>query len=558
MKKPDIAITIAGSAGEGVQTIGSIISRSLACLGYAVFTWQEYESRIRGGLNSYSIRITAEPVNCPCDRADIIVALNSGAAEKYGSLRKPDGFILGYGSEDDRMFMPFKKLASENWGNAIFGNAVAIGSLWGILGADIKVVSKILGNVLHKKGEEVLKKNIEAVKLGYDLARKSCEDVCPWKLKQNGRSYYLINGQPAIALGAARAGCRFMAAYPMTPSTGIITYLANHEDELKIFTAQAEDEIAAINMVIGAQYAGCRAMTATSGGGFALMVEAISLSGMTETPVVIVLAQRPGPATGLPTRTLQGDLLFAINAGHGEFPKCVFAPSDPYEAFHLTVKAFNIADKFQIPVIIITDQFLADSQFSVDNFDIALSKPVFSIANPEDFDEYKRYLITDDGISPRLYPGQSHHLVAADSDEHDEAGHITEDLSNVAVPMMEKRMKKFHLLKKEIHRPTEFMISDADDIFVSWGSTRNSVHEAVRLLRKNGKRVGSIHFSEVWPLPEFSLPEPRRWIAVEQNQMAQFAGIFACEYNVEITGHILRYDGLPITAEWIWRMYNDL
>jgi len=342
----------------------------------------------------------------------------------------------------------------------------------------------------------------------------------------------------------------------MTPSTGIITYLAKEEDRLGVFTEQAEDEIAAINMALGASYAGARAMTATSGGGFALMVEGVSLAGMTETPLVIVLAQRPGPATGLPTRTAQGELLFAINAGHGEFPKLVLAPSDPYDAFLKSVRAFNLADKYQMPVIVLTDHFLADSQFCFTDFDFGTAGPDFYLADPREMSDYKRYRLTKNGISPRLYPGQSRHLVGVDSDEHDEEGHITEDLGATVGAMVKKRIAKLDSLKKEISLPEEIDVNDADTVLVGWGSSRGALLEALYSLKQEGRKVGMLHFTELWPLPQFTFPKGKAYITVESNATGQLSRLLRSEYGVSFRGTISRYDGLPLTGEYI-RSYFD-
>jgi 2-oxoglutarate ferredoxin oxidoreductase subunit alpha len=297
-------------------------------------------------------------------------------------------------------------------------------------------------------------------------------------------------------------------------------------------------------------------MTATSGGGFALMVEAVSLAGMTETPVVIVLAQRPGPATGLPTRTAQGDLLFAINSGHGEFPKLVLAPSDPKSVFHQTVRAFNLADKYQIPVILLTDQFLSDSRFSVDDFELHKTAPRSYLADPAAIKDYKRYQLTEDGISPRLYPGQSEHLVGIDSDEHDEHGHITEDLARTARAMVEKRLAKFRGLKREIHPPEQINVEEADDIFVGWGSCRQAILESIELLKPDGLNVGMIHFTELWPLPNYTFPPGKKYWNVESNATGQLARLLRSEYSIRFEGAINRYDGLPLTGDYIRRYFN--
>jgi 2-oxoglutarate ferredoxin oxidoreductase subunit alpha len=304
-------------------------------------------------------------------------------------------------------------------------------------------------------------------------------------------------------------------------------------------------------MAIGASYAGARAMTATAGGGFALMVESVSLSGMIEVPLVIVVGQRPGPATGLPTRTSQADLLFVIHAGHGEFPKMVVAPSDPLDAFHKTVESFNLADKYQIPVIIMTNQYLADSAFSFESFPFQKIIPEKFIADPQKIESYKRYQITKNGVSQRLYPGQSRHLVAADSDEHDEYGHITEDLSGTVIPMVKKRLDNMKELKKEIAPPEHYRVDQASLVLVGWGSSRNAIVEAIELLEKDGIRAGMIHFTQLWPLPIYDFVQGKQYYTVEENACGQLGRLLRAEYNIEFHGHIGRFDGLPLTANYI-------
>ncbi len=518
----DINIVVSGAAGQGIQTIGYIIAKTASEAGYYVFSWQEYESRIRGGSNSYRIRISDEPINGPLVRADILLSLDKQSKAKYRSLLKEAGIMIDEQETRDQVItVPFVNIAKTEFGDKLFANTVAAGALTAVLGIELDSLNDVITDEFSGKSNEIVRTNIAAASSGYTLAKTSCEGVCPWVLPKREQKQYLISGNEALALGAAAAGCRFIAAYPMTPSTGIITFLSKQKDRLKIFTEQAEDEIAAINMAIGASYAGVRAMTATSGGGFALMVEGISLAGMTETPVVIVLGQRPAPATGLPTRTEQGDLLFAISAGHGEFPKLVFAPSDPKDAFHKIIRAFNLADKYQTPAIVLSDQFLADSKFTVEDFalDTLVNAPY--LANPEDIGDYKRYQLTETGISPRLYPGQSQHLVCCDSDEHDESGHITEDLQ-LRNRMVEKRLTKFELLQTEILPPEAYRIDEAEDVLVSWGSSRNAIFEAVNKLRENGANVGLLHFTELWPLPAYEFPPEKHYHLVESNATGQF------------------------------------
>jgi len=554
----DINVVIAGAAGEGVQTVGDILAHTISAQGYAVFTWQEYESRIRGGQNSYSIRIGEKLQNAPLLAADVLLALNEGAVKKYEPLLKEEGTLLAQSQVRERMIaIPFVEIAEEELGDKMYANTIAAGALVGVLGIDLDTLKQVLVEKFRRKGNEVVESNLSAAEEGYRRATQGCKDMCPWKLPRRGGRYYLISGNEAIPLAAAFAGCRFIAAYPMTPSTGIITYLAREEELLGVFAEQAEDEIAAVNMALGASYAGARAMTATSGGGFALMVEGVSLAGMTETPLVIVLAQRPGPATGLPTRTAQGELLFAINAGHGEFPKLVLAPSNPYDAFHKIVKAFNLADKYQMPVIVLTDHFLADSQFSVSDFDLGTAGPGFYLADPQEIRDYKRYRLTEHGISPRLYPGQSEHLVGVDSDEHDEEGHITEDLGATVRAMVQKRLAKIDGLKKEISLPEEISVNDVDTVLVGWGSSRGALLEGLSLLKQEGKKAGMIHFTELWPLPEFTFPEGKTYITVESNATGQLARLLRSEYDVSFQGTINRYDGLPLTGEYIRSYFNE-
>jgi 2-oxoglutarate ferredoxin oxidoreductase subunit alpha len=554
----DINVVIAGAAGEGVQTVGDILAHTISAQGYAVFTWQEYESRIRGGQNSYSIRIGEKPQNAPLLAADVLLTLNDGAEKKYEPLLKKGGTLIAQTQLWERMIaIPFTEIAEKELEDTIYANTIAVGALVGVLGVNLDTLKQVLVQKFRGKGQEVVESNLSAAEEGYHRATQECKDMCPWKFPRQGARYYLISGNEAIPLAAAFAGCRFIAAYPMTPATGIITYLAREEEHLRVFAEQAEDEIAAVNMALGASYAGARAMTATSGGGFALMVEGISLAGMTETPLVIVLAQRPGPATGLPTRTAQGELLFAINAGHGEFPKMVLAPSSPYDAFQKIVKAFNLADKYQMPVIVLTDHFLADSQFSVSDFELGTLSPVFHLADPEKIRDYKRYQLTEHGISPRLYPGQSEHLVGADSDEHDERGHITEDLGATVKAMVRKRLAKLDGLKEEISPPEETYVNDADTVLVGWGSSHGALLEGLHLLKQEGKKAGMIHFTELWPLPEFTFPEGKSYITVESNATGQLARLLRSEYGVSFQSTINRYDGLPLTGEYIRSHFND-
>jgi len=367
----------------------------------------------------------------------------------------------------------------------------------------------------------------------------------------------MMQGNEAIALGAISAGLKFYAFYPMTPSTSIGLTLARYAEKMGLVVEQAEDEIAAINMALGASFAGAPSMVATSGGGFALMVEGVSLAAMTETPIVIVIAQRPGPATGLPTRTEQGDLNFVLHSSHGEFPRAIFCPGTIEECFHLTRKAFVLAEKFQGPMFILTDQFLSDSYRAIIPFDIENLVPVRSSidATPATV-PYRRFSFTDSGVSPRLLPGLSGHLVIAGSDEHTEDGHLTEDLS-VRKLMVEKRMKKTEGICRKVIKPEFKGDRNPDILLISWGSSKGSVLEAASLMSSPGRRVATLHFPQVWPLvPEQFmdfLQDARQVVCVEGNATGQLASLIRRETGFEVHHRVNRYDGLPITPEFILR-----
>ncbi|MFQ3574387.1 MAG: 2-oxoacid:acceptor oxidoreductase subunit alpha [Thermodesulfovibrionales bacterium] len=459
----DYTIKIGGEAGQGIQTIGDTLAVVFAKSGYHVFSHQDYESRIRGGHNFYQIRLADKTISCSRDKVDIVVALDKESIIRYEqSLTEYGQIIFDSQSIKERyegnryLDVPFVDLAIKHGGNKIMANTVATGAVLGMLGIDIEILLGILKDTFKKKGDTVIKSNLDSAIAGYDYAVKNCLR-CNFAPTEVTSSKMLIAGNDAIGFGAVASGLKFYSAYPMTPGTSIMLYVASKAKDYGIIVEQAEDEIAAINMALGASFAGVRAMTGTSGGGFALMVEGLSLAAITETPVVIAIAQRPGPATGLPTKTAQADLLFALYAAHGEFPRVIFAPGNPEECFFLTNKAFDLAEKYQIPVIILTDQYLADSQWTYDSFD--LSRLVYKDYRirgdaAKDLKDYKRHLLTEDGVSPFAVPGDGRYVVVTDSDEHDEDGHITEDI-NLSISMVQKRLhKKLPHIINEINPPS--------------------------------------------------------------------------------------------------------
>jgi 2-oxoglutarate ferredoxin oxidoreductase subunit alpha len=561
----DYSIRIGGEAGQGIQTIGDTLARVFARTGYHVFTHQDYESRVRGGHNFYQVRLSDAPVMAPRDRLDIIVALDNESIERYGDAVTDAGFFA-YDSKSLKrtvdnlrcIDIPFADLAKEHGGSTIMSNTVAVGAVLGMLGMQLDALTEILQAAFEKKGQDVVDGNIRAAAAGYNFSGSHCE-ACSFSPAPQAGAKMLIAGNDAIGLGAVASGVKFYTAYPMTPSTGIMNYIASKGEEYGIIVEQAEDEIAAVNMALGASFAGVRSMTGTSGGGFALMVEGLSLAGITETPVVIALAQRPGPATGLPTRTEQGDLLFALYTAHGEFPRVIFAPGTPEQAFYLTSRAFGIAEKFQIPVIILSDQYLGDTQWTFEAFDMHRIHYADQRLRGEQLKgvgDYKRHAFTGTGVTPLAVPGDSKHLVVTDSDEHDESGHLIED-AETRVKMVNKRLfQKLPHIREEISPPALYGTDKPDMILVGWGSTYGLLREAVDQLGSQGRSAAMLHFSEIYPFPEVEkfdylslLNSAETTLCIENNATGQFARLMRTETGFQFRRIITRYDGRPFSLE---------
>lgn len=559
----EYTIRIGGEAGQGIQTIGSVLARVFATSGLYVFTHQDYMSRIRGGHNYYQIRVSDVPVHSSRSSIDILVALNDETIELHRSSLAESAIVVFDRAQvdkppDDPSFLniPFLELAEKHGGDKIMANTVAIGAVLGMLQADMAVYDKIIVRVFSKKGTETVEANIRAARAGYNYARENCP-ACSFFFEKdrNPNSLYLLNGNQAIGYGALVSGCKFYSAYPMTPSTGIMIYLASKAEEHGIIVEQAEDEISAINMALGASFAGVRAMTGTSGGGYALMVEGVSLAGMTETPIVIAEVQRPGPATGLPTRTEQGDLLFVLHSGHGEFPRVLFAPGSPEQAIHLTNKAFHLAEKYQIPAFILSDQYLADSEWAYPNINKeALKNEDFRLRSSQE-KPYRRYSFTENGVSPLAVPGKIHGTVVADSDEHDEEGHIIED-AETRLRMVEKRLlKKLPHIIDEISPPELIGDDNPEIMLVGWGSTYGLLKDLIDELSEKFI-IGAYHFSEIFPLPIeklggflVSFNRAHKTFIIENNATGQFERFLKAELGISFSDRIRKYDGRPFLLD---------
>ncbi|TKJ42924.1 2-oxoacid:ferredoxin oxidoreductase subunit alpha [Candidatus Aerophobetes bacterium Ae_b3b] len=561
----DLTLKIGGEAGQGMQTIGYVLSKTLARGGFHLFANQDYMSRIRGGHNFFQIRVKEEPVYALSEEVDILIALDKATVKIHRPELKEKGVIIFDGEQIDispkkphLLSVPLERLAREEGGNKLFSNSVAVGAALGVLDYRFDILAQVLKEVFGRRGEETVQNNVKAARAGYDFTRENYKDSQVSPLQSGkGNKKMLISGNEALSLGAMAAGCKFMAAYPMTPSTGIITYLAGKAREFGLVAEQAEDEIAAINMAIGASFAGVRAMVATSGGGFSLMVEALGLVGMTETPLVIIEAQRPGPSTGLPTRTAQADLEFVLHASQGEFPRAIFAPATAEDAFWSVVKAFNLAEKYQVPVIIMSDQHLADSYSTCHKFDlrkVKIERGIISDTELTKIKDYKRHRFTPSGISPRAFPSQKGRIVITDSDEHDEDGHLTEDLE-MGKKMVQKRLKKIEALATEIEPPQVYPHENAQIILIGWGSTYGALREAVDILIDQGVDVSLMHFQEIWPFPTqlvtSILSKAKQSFCVENNATGQLARIIRAETGRKVTGKILKFDGRPFSSQYI-------
>jgi 2-oxoglutarate ferredoxin oxidoreductase subunit alpha len=556
-------IKIGGEAGQGVQTIGDTLGKVFSRSGFQVFSHQDYESRIRGGHNFYQISFSDKHISASRDEIDILVALNKESVlrhekelSQYGQVVYDSKIVKQKYDKPYFLNVPFIDFAAAVSGDKLMANSAATGAVLGMLGMKLDILNGIIEETFKKKGEEIIKANKDTAMAGYDYAQKKCLK-CSFSLPPPKNPFMLIGGNEAIALGALASGLKFYSAYPMTPSTGIMNYLASKAKEYGVIIEQAEDEISAINMAIGASFAGVRAMTGTSGGGFALMSEGLSLAGMTETPIVIALAQRPGPATGLPTRTEQGDLQFALYTSHGEFARIIFAPGTPEQAFYLTNKAFDLSEKYQVPVIILTDQYLADSQWTYEKFEMSKLRYAYYRLRGEKLNgisNYNRHLLAENGVSAFAVPGESRHLVVTDSDEHDEEGHITED-PVIRNEMVNKRLdKKLTFIRREIAPPILYGAEKPDIVLSGWGSTYGVMKEAVAALSSQIK-ISMLHFSEIYPFPdsiesgylEF-LNKASLTISVENNATGQFARLMRTETGFKFSMSISKFDGRPFSV----------
>ncbi|SHE52991.1 2-oxoacid:acceptor oxidoreductase subunit alpha [Alkalibacter saccharofermentans] len=555
--KQSITLVFSGEAGQGLQTIEDFLVNAVSS-SHHVFSCSDVMSRVRGGNNTVEIRVSDAPVGAYKDEIDIIFLLNDHSFARLSKRTGKHTVVVGekdYSNKDglegaDLTYRayPFEEMAKEA-GGKLFLNTVLFGFAAGMMDLKKEECLKLISDKFEDKGEKVIKQNHSAFNIGFE---NGIDFVIEEKIAPAGdlkKSYKVLNGTQAVGIGCLGGGCNFVSAYPMSPSTALLEYLANKGVEFDVFVEQAEDEIAALNMVIGAWYAGARAIATTSGGGFSLMEEAMSLSGITETPCVVHIAQRPGPATGLPTRTEQADLFQAVHAGHGEYPKVVLAPGTLEDGVVIGQRAFYLADKYQVPAIILTDQFYLESFGQMKRFELD-GKYLDSFVE-ETEEDYKRYDLSKGPLSPRGIPAQGKGMVKVDSDEHDESGYITEDFS-VRVAMHEKRLSKKELILEDYIEPAFIGPDEYNTLIVGWGSTFGVIKEYVESGAHEDMAFLSI--KQLYPLDP-SIKEyfdrADKVIAIENNASGQLANLLKLELDINADHKILKYNGQPFSIEEI-------
>ncbi|MGB3905149.1 MAG: 2-oxoacid:acceptor oxidoreductase subunit alpha [Anaerolineae bacterium] len=574
MRNKEMTFKIGGEAGQGVESSGAGFAKALARAGWHVFGMQDYYSRIRGGHNFYQIRVSERPVYSHVEPVDLLFALTQETVDHHcdevvtgGGIICEDCLEVDCEALDERDVnyfpAPLSDLAQEHGGAEVMRNTAALGVTAGLIGFPLEVMASVIEDNFGRKGAEAVEGNLRVAEAAYRFARDNYADRFDYELGriEDAPSRMVINGNEALALGALLGGCKFVAGYPMTPATSILQWMAGHGERYGVVVKHTEDEIAAILMLIGAAHVGVRAMAPTSGGGFSLMTEGLGLAGMTETPIVIVEAQRPGPATGLATRTEQGDLLFVMHASQGEFPRIILSPGTVEECFEAGWRAFNLAEKYQCPTIILSDNFLANSVRSVemDALDFAgVEIDRGELLTDEDLDqlesEYLRFAYTESGVSPRALPGHPKAVYQATGNEHMPDGHLTEE-PEARRMQVEKRLRKLDTALHEMDGPVQYGPPEADLTLVGWGSTYGPLREAVDRLNAEGTTAKMLHIRDVWPFPtekvKAALSDARRTVMVEGNATGQMAFLLESHAGVKIDHHLRKYDGRPFSPEYI-------
>jgi 2-oxoglutarate/2-oxoacid ferredoxin oxidoreductase subunit alpha len=567
----DLCIKIAGEAGQGINVSALSLARAFTRQGAWVHLLTDNPNSIKLEHAWCSVRISSVPVACQSARVDVLVALSKDAVAKRQTELLPGAMVLFDSemiplSEADKRpgvyyyGVPLEQLTAKLKVPPVMRNTIALGALLGLLCYPLDALKTLIEEQFARKGEETVALNLSALEEGYHYVRQVYTYPCREAIEiGDPHPRMFLNGNEAFSAGALKAGLKFLSAYPMTPASPILHYLASKEKEYNLVVKHTEDEIAAANMAIGAAYAGVRAMTCTSGGGFCLMTEALGLAAQAEVPVVFVLGQRPGPATGQPTHTAQGDLLFALHASQGEFPRFILASGDAQEAFFAAQEAFNLAERFQVPVIVLTDKYLGESYVTADPFDlrsVGIDRGEVVVSPPQG--EYARYRLTEHGVSPRAFPGTAGAIHLATSYEHDEYGYYAEDQALVK-KMFDKRTAKMSAMQREVPPPVLLGVpaDQAQVTLVSWGSNKGPILEALEMLAASGIKANYLHFTHLWPFPSDKagalLRSCARTILVELNQTGQLGQLIARETGYVFGSRILKYDGQPFYPDAIFQ-----
>ena len=564
----DFALAIGGAAGQGIATPGNILARLFVRRGLHLYAYNAYQSIIRGGHIFLTVRVSDQQVHSHGDRLDLLICLNQDTMNRHRGLMGPGSRVI-FNSDTIKAAeagqgvglcpMPVKQLTN-NSKNKLAQNTVALGITMSLLGLDFQILEDALTLQFQRKGQAVVDENVGVARSGFEYAGANFEpfrDALPFGPKPLA----VWTGNEALAMGGAAAGVKFYCAYPMSPSTGVLHWMAKNARELGIMVRQVEDEIGVANMAIGAAHAGCRSMCATSGGGFALMTEAIGMAGMMEVPVVFIDVQRAGPSTGVPTKTEQGDLWQVLGASQGDFERFIVAPTSALDAFNTIPELFNLVDKCQCPGIVISDLLISEGTFSADPDDINMHPKIERgelITQPSATDGYMRYENTESGISPRALPGLEGYVHVVATDEHDEDGIlISDEFTNPHKrrKMVEKRARKFQNLAKQVDPPQLEGPSDAEVTLVGWGSTYGVIKEALVQLKLAG--VTANHLPIKWIVPFHAeavtdiLSRAQRTIIVENNYSGQFYRYLRSETGLAVDGHIRKYDGEPFMPHHI-------
>jgi len=560
---------IGAQAGAGVMVTGRMMAKCFTRGGYNVVAYPEYPSLVRGGHNVVEVLASNEDIHSPTQKCDLVIALNRDAVFYHKDFVNKGGVILYDEELDISAFklpsgikavpVPLMKLINQSGGIAKMKNTVALACAFALIDYPFEIFASVIEDEFRRKGDDIVKKNVEAAKAGYEHVKQNNGNF-QHKLKAiSNKRKMLISGNEAVALGAVAGGMKFYSAYPMTPASSILHYLFANERKFNIVVKQTEDEIAAMNYATGASFAGARSMTGTSGGGFALMVEALGMAALAEAPIVAALVQRVGPSTGMPTWTEQADLKFALNASQGEFLRVVIAPGDMEECFYQSAEAFNLAEKYQLPVIIISDKFLAETFFSCERFDekkvkIDRGKIIEDLPILEPNTRYKRYALSKDGVSPRVFPGTPNGMHVGTSYTHDETGFSTESFI-MRTKQVDKRASKIKGLLKDLPAPKLYGPKKADVTLICWGSHKLPALDSLKLLEDAGVKANVLHFSFLFPLNKEkvakALSGSGKTVMLENNSTGQFAGVLKeyCDFEPDFL--LLKYDGRQFFAEQI-------